>query len=192
MRIPTPRGAPRPRHPALLLLVAVLAAWPLASAAQSLERHAFSGGAADGTGGGLRLRGTLGEAGFVGQTAGPILSLSEGFWARAFFSIASDAPGSPGTAPAFVNELLPGFPNPFRDATTFAFGVERPSAVRFRLFDVTGRRVATLLDEGLPAGRHELRWTGRDDLGRSVASGVYFYRLDIGDWSRTERVLKLR
>ncbi len=189
---PIPRGARRPSRPTLVLLAAGFLAWPAGVTAQELERAAFSGGAADGAGGGLRLRGTLGEAGFVGRTSGPSLSLSEGFWARAFFSIASDAPGSPVTAPAFVNELLPGFPNPFRDATTFAFGVEQPSPVRFRVFDVAGRRVATLLDEGLPAGRHELRWTGRDDLGRSVASGVYFYRLDIGDWSRTERVLKLR
>ena len=172
-----------------LLALALLAA-SAPGAAQILEREAFSGGATDASGGALHLRGTLGEAGFVGQSAGPSLSLGQGFWARAFFAIASDAPAAP-TVLSFANELSTGFPNPFRDATTFAFGVARPSAVRLRLFDVTGRRVATLVDETLPAGRFARRWSGLDDAGHPVASGVYFTRLDIGDWSRTKRVLKL-
>jgi hypothetical protein len=163
-----------------------------ASFASGLPREAFSSGAVDASGGGLRLRGTLGEAGFVGRSGGPPLSLGHGFWARAFVSIASEAPGAPSAALSFTNDLAPGFPNPFRDAITFAFGLARPSPVRLRLFDVAGRRVATLVDEELPAGRFERRWSGLDDAGRPVGSGVYFYRLDAGDWSRTRRVLKLR
>lgn len=192
MSVPASRRGKQARCLVLgLSIVAILASVPAPCPAQVLERQAFSSGATDASGGGLRLRGTLGETGFVGQTAGPSLRVGEGFWARAFVATASDAPTVPSTV-SFANELSQSFPNPFRDATTISFGVSRPSTVRLRLFDVGGRRVATLVDGSLPAGHHQRRWSGLDDSGRPVASGVYFYRLDIGDWSRTKRLLKLR
>jgi hypothetical protein len=171
-----------------LLLVATA---PAPGLAQVLDRNAFSSGATDASGGGLRLRATLGEVGFVGHSVGASFAVGQGFWARAYVSIASDAPAVSGASASFVNELAQSFPNPFRDATTISFGVARPSPVRLHLFDVGGRRVATLLDEALPAGRYQRRWSGLDDAGHPVASGVYFYRLEIGDWSRSRRLLKL-
>ena len=161
-------------------------------AAQTLERHAFSSGAVDASGGGVRLRGTLGEAGFVGQCQNAALRMGEGFWSRAYFSIASDAPLPQPDRIPLVNELSQSFPNPFERETTIAFGVARPSPVRLSLFDVAGRRITTLVDDELPAGRYDFRWTGLDDSGRRVSSGVYFYRLDVGAWSQTKRMLKLQ
>jgi hypothetical protein len=54
--------------------------------------------------------------------------------------------------------------------------VSESGPVTVEVFDVTGRRVRTLVSANLSAGRHELAWDGRDDAGRSVASGLYFYR----------------
>ena len=176
---------------ASLALVALLIV-PSQGFAQELVRHAFSGGATDAAGGGLRLRGTLGEAGFVGATSGPGYTLGIGFWARAYFSIATDAPTLPPVLIPLVNELSQSFPNPFRSTATISFGVERAAPVRLRIFDVTGRRVATLVDAELAAGRYDRQWTGFDQSGTRVSSGVYFYTLDIGSWSRTKRMLKLR
>lgn len=74
-------------------------------------------------------------------------------------------------------ELLPNRPNPFNPATVITFRLPRQERVSLRIYDLTGRRVATLVDEVLPAGEHQVRWNGRDSAGRAVASGTYFYRL---------------
>ena len=81
------------------------------------------------------------------------------------------------------------FPNPFNPRTTIAFEVLGQTATSLRVFDLQGRLVRTLLsDQTFPRGRHEAIWNGRDDTGRRVASGTYFYRLEAGDYSETKRV----
>lgn len=64
------------------------------------------------------------------------------------------------------------FPNPFRDATRIPFVLRRPGRATVLIYDLTGRAVATLLSEMLPAGRHSLAWNPYD-----LPSGVYAYRL---------------
>jgi len=73
--------------------------------------------------------------------------------------------------------LAPAAPNPFNPSTTLRFGVPRPGRVELRIFDAGGRVVRSLLNEQVPAGHHHLRWDGRNDQGRPVASAVYFYEL---------------
>jgi flagellar hook assembly protein FlgD len=53
----------------------------------------------------------------------------------------------------------------------------RNTHVTLEVFDIRGRRVATILDEPMSAGEHRASWAGKDDVGRSMASGVYFARL---------------
>lgn len=75
--------------------------------------------------------------------------------------------------------LLPCVPNPFNPMTTICFDLPRPQKVTLRIYDVAGRCVATLLEgRTLPAARHEVTWTGHDDSGRDLATGVYLYRLE--------------
>jgi uncharacterized repeat protein (TIGR01451 family) len=85
---------------------------------------------------------------------------------------------SAGSAPVFA--LTVGAPNPFRDATSFRFSLPAPASTQLSVFDVTGRRVRTLLDRPLEAGQFDARWDGRDEGGRAVAPGVYFVRLQSG------------
>jgi hypothetical protein len=59
-----------------------------------------------------------------------------------------------------ITSLSPNFPNPFGEATTVVYTVARPSRVRLTVYDVTGRRVSTLVDEPQPAGRYGVRWDG--------------------------------
>jgi flagellar hook assembly protein FlgD len=63
---------------------------------------------------------------------------------------------------------------------------------RLRVFDVSGRRVATLLDRDLAAGRHSAFWSGRDDEGRPVASGVYLYRVEAPGFTQTRKMALLK
>ncbi len=84
-------------------------------------------------------------------------------------------------------------PNPFARETRIRY--ELPSAARVHLavYSVAGRKVRSLVDgEPRAAGRHEVRWEGRDDTGASVAAGVYFYRLEAGGRTVTRRMVVLK
>jgi len=69
-----------------------------------------------------------------------------------------------------------------------------PDAVRARIsvYNVRGEHVATLLEEVLPAGKHQVTWNGLDEQGAPVPSGVYLYRLDAGGWSQTRRMVLMK
>ena len=81
------------------------------------------------------------------------------------------------------------YPNPFNPSTTIAFDLARAQEVSLRIYDVSGRLVRTLLDGPLPAATHRISWLGTDDSGRTVASGVYVYRLTAGDRTETRQMV---
>ena len=83
-------------------------------------------------------------------------------------------------------------PNPFGPLTTIRFDLPRPSNVRLDVYDITGRRVRTLVEETLPAGSRNIIWDGRDDRGNPTASGVYFYRFDAGSYRETKKMTLLK
>lgn len=83
-------------------------------------------------------------------------------------------------------------PNPFNAATEVDFVLDRDASVRLRVYDLAGRLVRTLVDEGRPAGPHTAFWDGRSDEGRTVASGAYVYRLDAGSTVLMKRMTLLK
>ncbi len=86
-----------------------------------------------------------------------------------------------GTTPAQF-ALRGNSPNPFNPATEITFDLPREAQVRLAVFDIAGRRVATLVDGTRPAGTGSVRWNGRDDGGRALPSGIYFARMVAGDY----------
>ncbi|MBU0740824.1 hypothetical protein KKG45_05665 [bacterium] len=98
------------------------------------------------------------------------------------------ATGSSDTPPARTR-LVGCFPNPFNPQTTIRYDLPHAARVHLGVYDVAGRMVRTLSSgEEIPAGRREVVWNGRDDAGRAVSTGVYFCRLEAGDYSATIRV----
>jgi DNA-binding beta-propeller fold protein YncE len=92
-----------------------------------------------------------------------------------------------------LERLGMGRPNPFTPATTIDFSLKAPGHARLTVFDAAGRQVRTLLDDERAAGPHDVTWNGRDDAGRKLASGVYFYRLEAaGGGVETRKVTLLR
>jgi hypothetical protein len=84
-------------------------------------------------------------------------------------------------------------PNPFSERTGIAFQLDRAGAVDLVVYDVGGRVVRRLLaGERLPAGPHEIVWDGRDERGRSAASGVYFVRAQLDRDALVRRVTLVR
>ncbi len=88
--------------------------------------------------------------------------------------------------------LWPNEPNPFNPLTTLRFVVPTVSLVRLTIHDVTGRRIATLVEGYLEAGVLSRTWNGRDGRGLEVRSGIYFARLEAGDFTATRKMVLLR
>jgi len=82
-------------------------------------------------------------------------------------------------------------PNPFGSETRLAFSLATETAMDLSVYDVAGRRVATLLSGTMAAGDHNLAWNGTDSNGRRVAPGVYVYRLDTPEASVSRKMVRL-
>ena len=88
-----------------------------------------------------------------------------------------------------VLRLYDAHPNPFNPHTNISFDLPSERAVSLRVYDVAGRLVDSLLDDEVSqAGRNEVVWRGRDLDGRVAPAGVYFYRLEAGNFSETKRM----
>jgi hypothetical protein len=83
-------------------------------------------------------------------------------------------------------------PNPFSPETRIAFELPQQGLAALRVYSAHGRLIRTLLEDALPAGPHAVQWDGRDEAGRPVATGVYFYMLDAPGVSESRKMLLLR
>ena len=84
-------------------------------------------------------------------------------------------------------------PNPFNPMTNIEFSLPRPGMVSLQVYDLTGRLMRTLVSgTSYDAGTHTVPWNGTDKDGRTVASGVYFYRFESGDHRQSGRMVLLK
>jgi flagellar hook assembly protein FlgD len=88
--------------------------------------------------------------------------------------------------------MLSCYPNPFNPRTTLRLDLPASLPVLLTIHDAGGRRVSTLVDERLAAGRHEIPWLGTDAAGRGLPSGLYFYRLAAGERREGGKMLLLK
>jgi hypothetical protein len=113
-------------------------------------------------------------------------------WATGDGAIWEYDPASPtGIEPEPTNPtafaLYDNYPNPFNPTTTIKYDLLKLSEVRLSVFDMLGREVVVLVNERRDAGVHEVKFDGSN-----LASGVYLYRLQAGDFTQTKRLLLLR
>jgi hypothetical protein len=134
-----------------------------------------------------RLSGALGQPA-VGGCASEGYVLACGFWGVPF---APTTAASPPAAPAAFR-LLGVRPNPSTSEAAIVFDLSAPSPVEVRVFDVGGRMIRTLATGGRAAGRHVLRWDGRDDVGAPAAPGIYVIRASTGPEHALSKFIRLR
>jgi len=104
-----------------------------------------------------------------------------------------DSTGTAASSPPAPIALYQNTPNPFGHGTTIRYSLQQPARAALRVYDVSGALVRTLEDRPHSAGDHRRSWDGRNERGRRVASGVYFYRLTTGDgFAQTRKLLMLR
>ena len=89
-------------------------------------------------------------------------------------------------------ELQPNFPNPFNPFTSLPFILGGTGRVSLKIYNTQGQVVRTLVDQILEMGKHTFRWDGRDELGREMGSGLYFYQLRIGRHTETGKMTLLK
>ena len=83
-------------------------------------------------------------------------------------------------------------PNPFNPSTVIGYQLPEAGQVRMVVYNLLGQEVRVLVNERMEAGDHKATWDGADVLGRRVASGIYFYRMQAGGFSATQRMLLLK
>jgi hypothetical protein len=82
-------------------------------------------------------------------------------------------------------------PNPFVTLTTVRYDVPVSTRVSLKVYDLSGRLVRTLINREMPRGCHEVNWRGRDNEGRRVTSGIYFYRLETREFQTAKKLILL-
>ncbi len=84
------------------------------------------------------------------------------------------------------------FPNPFNPETEIRFALTKDSHVVINIYNTLGQQIGTLIDTQYAAGFHSVRWDGKDRNGRPVASGVYLYQIQAGEFSQVRKMSLIR
>ncbi|MCI0514228.1 T9SS type A sorting domain-containing protein [candidate division KSB1 bacterium] len=79
------------------------------------------------------------------------------------------------------------YPNPFNPSTTIEFSLPTSNHVVLKVYDVLGKEILTLVDETLAAGQHQVHFDARH-----LASGVYFYKIQAGDFTRMKKMVLMQ
>ena len=84
------------------------------------------------------------------------------------------------------------YPNPFNPLTTISYSVAEGGYTTITIFNILGQQVTTLVNGYQEPGEYSVIWDSRNDAGRQVSSGIYFYRLESGDFVDSKKMLLLR
>lgn len=88
--------------------------------------------------------------------------------------------------------LFQNYPNPFNLYTNMLYKLKGESFVKLEIYDIRGKKVKTLLSEKQTPGFKSFIWNGKDDDENPLPSGVYFYRLKVGDQEKTKKMVLLK
>lgn len=91
-----------------------------------------------------------------------------------------------------VNTLHPNSPNPFNPSTTISLDLAKAGYAQLKIYNLKGQLIKSLIKGNLAAGHHRLVWDGLDDNHRTVASGVYLYRLETDGFVNTRKMLLMK
>jgi hypothetical protein len=130
----------------------------------------------------LNLRITLSGQPFEFNLAGYISSFSS-------ISVTSNASTGidASTEVPYVFSLSQNYPNPFNPLTNISFTLPSKGFVSLKVFDMLGRDVASIVSEEMSAGCYTRRWNAKN-----MSSGIYFYRLQVGTFIETKKLIVLK
>jgi hypothetical protein len=88
--------------------------------------------------------------------------------------------------------LSQNYPNPFNPITNFQFTLPKSVHVKIEIFNIVGQKVKTLMDQDMKPGVYQADWDGKDESGNPVSTGVYFYKVQAGDFSDMKKMVLLK
>ncbi len=88
--------------------------------------------------------------------------------------------------------LKQNYPNPFNPTTTINYTLTKNIHVKLSVYNILGQKIKALIDKQQTAGQHVVHWDGKNGAGQQVSTGVYIYKLEAGDFSKTMKMLLLR
>jgi flagellar hook assembly protein FlgD len=88
--------------------------------------------------------------------------------------------------------LLPNYPNPFNPGTTISYRIPSAARVTIAIYNVLGQRIRTLVNQVKTAGEYTVYWDGKDELGRDMGSGIYYYTMKAGKYQVSRKMLLVR
>ncbi len=88
--------------------------------------------------------------------------------------------------------LRQNYPNPFNPVTEIVYSLPKSTYVKLAIYNILGQKVVTLIDGQRKAGTHHVFWYGTDEGGQAVATGIYLYRLEAGNFKESRKMLLLR
>jgi hypothetical protein len=91
-----------------------------------------------------------------------------------------------------TTELKGNYPNPFNPTTTIQFSIHCNQWVEINVFNIKGQKVKTLVNEYCDRGTHNAVWNGNDEYGRNVSSGMYFYKMQAGEYNEVKKMLLMK
>jgi flagellar hook assembly protein FlgD len=93
-------------------------------------------------------------------------------------------------------DLLQNYPNPFiavenviNKGTIIKFAIPKTGKISLKIYDALGRETRTLIDDIKDAGFYSVIWNGKNDSGKPVSAGIYFYNLKANGLSKTKRII---
>jgi hypothetical protein len=108
------------------------------------------------------------------------------------FDPALDVTTDPGSGLPTRFALNQNYPNPFNPTTQIKFDLPTRSKVSIDVYNVLGQKVKTLVNDEMAAGSYIADWDGTSDGGKTVSSGVYFYRMQAGKFQETKKMMLLK
>jgi len=103
-----------------------------------------------------------------------------------------DHTGSNDLLKPIVTKLTGNYPNPFNPTTTISFSLKESGHISIDIYNMKGQLVRKLINEEMIIAYHNVVWDGRDDANKSVASGVYFYKMKADSFSHTKKMILLK
>ncbi len=91
-----------------------------------------------------------------------------------------------------ATELCGNYPNPFNPTTTIKFNINEGKKVSVNIYNIRGQKVKSLTNDYYNAGTHTLVWNGTDNNNKNVSSGIYFFKMKAGSYTRTKKMILMK
>ncbi len=91
-----------------------------------------------------------------------------------------------------ITSLKGNYPNPFNPSTTIRYSLKESGKVKIEIYNLKGQLVKTLINQTMPKGEHQINWNAKDDRGNKVSSGIYLYKMKVGNYNSTNKMMLMK